>query len=208
MKKHLVLGLCLLFVSLPAFSQGFYFDIGLGIGKGWTELNGTDVFDALEAEVASIAAGAKLDELAVDFGVKAGYGPIGGMPFYVVGELAGMGHRIYDSSAYLQFNSYIIGPGVIFYPLPLIQLGLSIGYSWVSNQTDLPWVRYMYDSDSGFAWNVSAAVDVGKSNHGFLIGIKYFYAKNTLEITGAEQKESMVGLFIKYAYRHKRQPLY
>jgi hypothetical protein len=202
MKKHIILGLCLLFVSLSASAQGFYFDIGLGVGKGWTEINGVDVFDALEAD--AIAVGANLDELAADFGLKAGYGPIGGMPLYIVGELAGMGHRIYDSSAYIQFNSYIIGPGIIFYPIPLIQLGASIGYSWVSNDTDLSWRRYLVDSDSGFAWNISAAVDFGKSNHGFLIGIKYFYANNTLEITNAEQKESMVGVFIKYAYRHKR----
>ena len=33
-------------------------------------------------------------------------------------------------------------------------------------------VYYMYDSKSGFAFNISAAVDLGKGKHGCLLGIK------------------------------------
>jgi hypothetical protein len=40
-----------------------------------------------------------------------------------------------------------------------VNTGHTIGYSFVSNQTDLP--GQMYDSKSGFAWNISAAVDLG-----------------------------------------------
>jgi hypothetical protein len=201
MKRAIVFGIFLIVTSLSVSAQGFYFDIGLGIGKGWTEIEGNDVVKAFED------AGVSLDEIAIDIGLKAGYGPFGNIPLYVVGELAGMGHRIYDSDNYLQFNSYIIGPGVIFYPIPLIQLGLSLGYSFVSNQTDIP--NYgMYDSKGGFAWNISAAIDLGKGNHGCLIGIKYFNANNTLETSNADEKASMIGIFVKYTYRKKAQSLF
>jgi hypothetical protein len=151
MKKVIVLGILLVVVSLSVSAQGFYFDIGFGLGKGWTNIEDIDMVDSLKD------AGVSVDEMAVDIGLKAGYGPFGNIPLYVIGELGGMGHRIYDSSNYMQFNSYIIGPGIIFYPMPLIQLGLSVGYSFVANQTDMPMI--MYDSKGGFAWNISAAID-------------------------------------------------
>jgi hypothetical protein len=179
--------------SLALSAQGFYFDIGLGFGKAWTVVNGYDIVKELKSD------GTNINESAVDLGLKAGYGPFGNIPLYVVGELGGIGHRIYDSSNYIQFNSYIIGPGVIFYPIPLVQLGLSIGYSYVGNQTDIPYYT-MYNSKNGFAWNISAAVDLGKGNHGCLIGIKYFNANNKLEISNADEKSSLIGIFIKYIY--------
>jgi hypothetical protein len=200
MKKVVVFVILLVLISFSVSAQGFYFDIGLGFGKGWTEVEGVDMVDALKD------GGVSVDEIAADIGLKAGYGPFGNIPLYVLGELAGIGHRIYDSSNYIQFNSYIIGPGVIFYPIPLIQLGLSVGYSFVANQTDMP--MNMYDSKGGFAWNISAAVDLGKGNHGCLIGLKYFNANNTLEISNADEKASMVGIFIKYAYRKKAPSLF
>jgi hypothetical protein len=199
MKRLVVFCFFLIVTSLSVSAQGFYFDVGLGLGKGWTKINGTDMLDDLASD------GVKVDEIAVDFGLKAGYGPFGNIPLYVVGELAGIGHRIYDSYNYIQFNSYIIGPGVIFYPIPLIQLGLSIGYSFVSNETDLQ--MKMYDSKGGFAWNISVAVDLGSRNHGCLIGLKYFNADNTLETSNASEKASMVGIFVKYTYRKKAPSL-
>jgi hypothetical protein len=200
MKKAIVLGTLFVMFSIPVSAQGFYFDIGLGLGKGWTKVNGVDMVDKFKS------AGVSVDETAVDIGLKAGYGPFGQIPLYVIGELGGIGHRIENSSNYMQFNSYIIGPGVIFYPIPLVQLGLSIGYSEVANETDLP--EKMYDSKGGFAWNISAAVDLGKRNHGCLIGLKYFYANNTLEVSSADEKASMIGIFVKYTYRKKAPSLF
>ena len=196
MKKLIILSFIFCFVSLMTYAQGFYFDIGLGLGKGWTKVDSYDMVDELKS------AGISVNEIAIDLGLKAGYGPFGNIPLYVVGEFGGIGHRIYDSFNYLQFNSYIIGPGVIFYPISFIQLGLSLGYSFVSNQTDIPGL-FMYNSKSGFAWNISAAVDLGKKNHGCLIGLKYFNANNKLEISNVNEKASMLGIFIKYTYRKK-----
>jgi len=192
MKKLMFMIAFFVFVLMSVFAQGFYFDIGLGIGGSSTKINGIDISSTFYG----------VDELGGELGLKAGYGPIGNKPIYVVGELSGSGHRIFDSHNYLQLNSYLIGPGIIFYPIPLIQLGLSLGYSWISNQTDLPGF-VMYGSDEGFAWNISAAVDLGRGNHGCLIGLKYFGATNKLKISYAEQQASFLGVFIKYAFRQK-----
>jgi hypothetical protein len=196
MKRCVILMVLFVCISFAVSAQGLYFDIGLGLGKAWTKVDDVDFFDTLKK------AGVSVDEIAVDFGLKAGYGPFSNLPLYVVGELGGIGHRIYDDSGYLQFNTYIIGPGVLFYPIPLLQLGLSVGYSFVGNTTDFPGFE-MYNSKSGFAWNISAAVDLGGGNHGCLIGIKYFSANNTLEKSRAEEKSSMFGVFVRYAFRQK-----
>jgi len=202
MKKALILVVFFICASLAVSAQGFYFDAGLGLGKAWTAVDGHDFAKEVKAAEAGI------NEMAVDFGFKAGYGPFGTIPLYVVGETGGIGHRIYDSSNYIQFNSYIIGPGVLFYPIPLIQLGSSIGYSFVANQSNDPDLGEMYKSKGGVAWNISAAVDLGKNNHGCLMGIKYFYAHNTLEVSNAVEEAAMVSIFVKYAYRKKPPSLF
>ena len=48
MKKVIVLGVFLSVASLSVSAQGFYFDIGLGVGKGWTEVDGIDMVDSLK----------------------------------------------------------------------------------------------------------------------------------------------------------------
>jgi hypothetical protein len=195
MKRILIFGAIFTMILFSVSAQGFYFDIGLGVGGAWTKLDGTDVSETFKS------AGADFTEIGVDLGLKAGYGPIANIPFYIVGTIGGIGHRLDDGSDYLQFNSYIIGPGVIFYPIPLVQLAGSIGFSFVANQTSLP--MSMYKSKGGFAGDVSVAVDLGRGNHGCLLGLKYFGATNTLEISGADQNSSGLCVFVKYTYRHK-----
>ena len=202
--KKIIISAALILCSLPVFAQGLYFDIGLGFGKGWTTIGGEKPITGNPSE------------LTMDMGLKLGYGPIGGIPLYIVGETGGMAHRyegkeMYTGkNAHAQFNSYIFGPGVIYYPTPLIQLGVSVGFSWIANSTNLPFPASEYEnfkSKSGYAYNIYAAVDLGESNHGCLLGMKYFYAKNKIEYhgesLGIDQKQSMLALFIKYAYRHK-----
>jgi hypothetical protein len=194
MKKFAFLLVLFCAVSFSSFAQGFYFDIGLGFGGAITELDGVDVGANMNSSVTKVA---------VDLGLKAGYGPIAGLPFYVIGEIGGIGHRFQDSSGSIQFNSYLIGPGVIFYPIPLVQLGASAGFSFVANQFDISgYVIEAAKSNGGFAFDVSAALDFGKNNHGFLLGLKYTLAINQLE-TSVEEKQSAITLILRYAYRHK-----
>jgi hypothetical protein len=172
---------------------GFYFDVGLGFGVGSTEIDGQDVSDMFLSSV---------DELAIDMaGVKIGYGPFGKAPIYVIGELSAMVHNFSKNSDYVDFTSFLLGPGIIYYPMPLMQLGASIGYSWLNNDSNLP--MEFYKSNGGVAGNISVAIDLGKRKHGCLIGLKYFYATNRLKVSDVDQNSSMVSVFVKYAFRKK-----
>ena len=83
MKKHLILIVFFVCISYVVSAQGFYFDVGLGLGKAWTKIDGHDMFDELKST------GITVIEVAVEPGLKAGYGPFGNIPLYVIGELGG-----------------------------------------------------------------------------------------------------------------------
>jgi hypothetical protein len=136
-------------------------------------------------------------------GLKIGLGPFDTIPIYVVGALGGMGHRISGGDDYYQFISCLMGPGVIYYPVPFLQIAASLGYSFVSNETSYVQKKYMYESKGGFAGDISVAFDFGAGNHGLLAGIRFFGATNTLETSGVVQNSSMISFFLRYAFRHK-----
>lgn len=115
------------------------FDIGLGAGAATTEIDGQDI---------SSSFGAGIDEVAVNVGLKVGYGPISTVPVYIAATLEGIGHRFYDSSNYIQLNSYLLGPSIIVYPIDILQISGSVGYSWVANQSDM--AISFYDSELEF----------------------------------------------------------
>ena len=103
-------------------------------------------------------------------------------------------------------NSFIIGPGIVYYPISFVQLGLSAGFSFVNNSNTLPgtsFPEFMYSSKGGFAWNASAALDFGRRNHGCLVGIQFFQAINPLQISNVTQNAILLGVFVKYTFRQK-----
>jgi hypothetical protein len=201
MKKILCAGLIFMAALFSAHGTGLYFDGGLGIGPAWTTLDGDDFVK--EQEKIAIGNG-KFDEFALDLGVKLGLGPFDTIPIYVTGVFGGISHRISDSNDdYFQFAAYLFGPGIIFYPMPSLQIAASLGYSFVGNETSFRHYK-MYESKSGFAGDISVAFDLGSGNHGLLGGIRFFGSSNTLENSGAVQKTSMISLFLRYAFRHKR----
>jgi hypothetical protein len=180
MKRILLAGLIFLAVSFSSYGIGLYFDAGIGIGPAWTEFDGEDF-----VEVHEKAAGGTFNEISVDLGLKLGLGPFDTIPVYVVGVLGSMGHRISDKNDdYFQFNSYLLGPGVIFYPAPFVQIAGALGYSFVSNETSFADKKNMYDSKGGFAGDISVAFDFGAGNHGLLARLRFFGSTNTLETSG------------------------
>ena len=197
MRKKLILDLIFFFVSLAVSAQGLYFDIGFGAGLGWTKIDGENMTDRLESS----------NDMVFSVGGKAGYGPFGSIPLYATAEFSGIGHRIFNGSNNIQLTSFILGPGVLFYPIPLIQIGMSMGYSFVSNQTDIQGLE-MYKSKGGYAYNWSVAFDLGKGNHGCLIGFTYYGAVNKLETLNINQNSSMVGILGKYTFRQKAPSLF
>jgi hypothetical protein len=192
MKRVLFLGLlfCAVALSLPA--KGFYFDLGLGSGAATTKVDGNKVSRTLG-----------FSEVVVDLGMKAGYGPFDKLPLYAVADIAALGHRFDNGGGdYLQFNTYLIGPGVIVYPVRCIQLAASAGYSFTANQSSLS--TAMYNSKpGGFGGSVSAALDVGKGKNTCLLGLKFSGATNTLEVSNVKQDTSLVGIFFRSARRDK-----
>jgi hypothetical protein len=198
MKKVLFAGLIFAAATLSAHGIGLYFDAGVGIGPGWTKIDGDDIVEIVTEK-------GKPDEIAVELGLKIGLGPFDTIPIHIVGVLGGMMHRISDSQDnYYQFSSYLVGPGAVFYPVSFLQIAASLGYSFVSNETSFIKKEYMYESKGGIAGDISVAFDLGAGKHGLLGGIKFFGSTNTLKSSGVVQNTSMVSFFLRYAFRHKK----
>jgi hypothetical protein len=183
MKK---IALLLIFLAIPSFA--IYIDAGLGYGGASTEVDDKSVDDIICNDC---------DELAVSFGVRVG-GQISER-FWIAGQLAGLGHRYYKSGDYIQFNSYLLGPSFIFYPVDHFHLSGSVGFSWTANQTDIRGLD-MYDG-VGAAIEFTVAYDTGVRGHGALLGMKLFSSSNELETS--EKDLSMVGVTLFIAYVHK-----
>lgn len=175
----------ILLASINSFA--FYFDVGFGFGGASTEIDNRDFGDAC---------GSSCDELAVNLGIRIG-GAVSNN-FWIAGELSGLGNRYYDSDNYLQFNSYMIGPSFIYYPVDHFHLSGSIGFSWTSNVTDIPGF-YAYDG-TGASLSLTAAYDTGIEN-GALIGAKIYASSVTLDESNAD--ETTVGFVIFVGYVHK-----
>jgi len=156
----------LIFVILSSFvsAQGFYLDAGLGVDYNISTIiyNDENINDSY------------FSYMGFNFGFKAGYGPFNNIPIYfVVGY-----ENIYGP----------IGLGAIFYPIPFIQLGVSLGFT----------------IDMGFAWDTSVAIDFGKNNHGLLIGLKYWGLSQEYKefgYYGDRMVNNALGIFFKYVYR-------
>jgi len=201
MRKILLTFALIMLVALTAGAQSFYFDIGLGSGFGKTSIEGIDVYNLYKL------AGSNVKQISLDAGVRAGVGPFGNFPLYLVGDFNGMGHRIFSGSSYIQFNSFIAGGGIILYPLPVFQFGASFGYSFTLNMDSEPGEM---PNGKGFGWTLSAAWDIGNNNHGLLLGIRYFYTVNRFEydvnypeFNNLELNSTMLSLFLKYSFRNK-----
>ena len=159
----------IIFFILSSFvsAQGFYLDAGLGVDYNLT----TIIYDDEHIKNSNFS------YMGFNFGFKAGYGPFSDIPIYfVVGY-----ENIYGP----------IGLGVIFYPIPLIQLGTSLGLT----------------IDMGFAWDISTAVELGKNNHGVLIGLKYWGLSQEYKehgYYGDRTVNNAFGIFFKYVYRNRK----
>jgi hypothetical protein len=206
MKKFLIAALIFTAAILPAHSLSFYFDAGIGVGPAWTSLNEKDFINDYND-------GRRFDEIAIDLGLKLGAGPLGSMPVYIVGVLNGMGHRITDKDdVHVQFGAYLIGPGLIIYPTPFFQIAASLGYSFVGNDCSIENAIitntniFIEDKSKGcLAWDISIAADSGIGNHALMLGLRFFNAVNTLKRSGVEQKNLMVSIFARYAFREKHR---
>jgi len=172
--------------SAPS-TRGYYGEVGLGVGQGFTTIGGRDA-----------VSGSGITELAVDLISKAGFSLSPDMSLYGTIEISGMGHRFDDGDDYVQYNSYLIGPGIIYYIAPRLQLAGSLGYSFTGNTTSMPFIRM--DNGTGIAWSVSAGYEVGPRFHRMLVGARYFSAHNKLERTNQTMNSSAISIFVRYVF--------
>jgi len=191
MKRLLLTGVLATVALFAVNAQGIYFDIGFGFAP--------IVTSRIDGEVVSKPlADSGVSDFGTELGFKLGYGPIIGLPLYAVG---GMRHMFSHASESIMFTSTLLSPGLIFYPIPLVQLAGSIG--WSINQIRHPMPVYNeFESGSGWGFDVSAAIDLGPRENGLLIGLRYYgtYGK----ISGIDTSQTALSIFTRYAFRHKR----
>ena len=200
MKKVIIITIIFLFTSFTITAQGVYLDITTlpGVGKPWTLLDGNNVVDTIDFTE---------NELTLEFGLKIGYGPIASLPLYAVADLGYMLSSYEDKPDIdILFNHYLIGAGIIFYPMSFIQLGASIGYASIStnNSSNVPDVPII-ELKGGLAWNISAAFEFGYSKVGILMGLKYTNIIGTQDNSLQQERvsSSMLVFFMRFTYRHK-----
>jgi hypothetical protein len=209
--------LCVFVFTAPMFiwAQGFYFDIGINLDLG-RQANYVyeQVYDGGEFPFAGHYVNGIV--LPGNLELKAGYGPFGNIPVYVVAY-----GKLFSG---FNLGQNTTGVGVLFYPWRLLQLGASIGINWMENS--LPYKNLLsnkyrdheIDSPPGFALDLSAALDFGKKNHGFLLGLSYFgtFNKFSYSYSGMDKytgpytgkgngtkQTSVFAILLKYAYRKK-----
>ena len=177
--KKAILGLILLIIaSWSVSAQGFYFDVGTGVGICLTSPE--------EVDLGSIGTYNSPDSM-MNLEIKAGYGPFGTIPVYVA----------VDGGFFIPIGLSGRG-GVVFYPTQFLQMGGSFGAFFPLGGTD----------SVGTAWNISVAVDFGKRNHAYLLGLQYSGAAYqhphlSSHNTNDTQLVSYLSIFAKYAYRKK-----
>jgi len=198
--------------------SGLYFDVGLSFTADFVNIN----WDSASKDVCGHLIG-NYDHITgygLGGGLKIGYGPIGNIPVYAVAVVGSEGL----SSDIIGYGFY--GLGAIFYPIPLIQLGASLGvastgYNYYILKSTMPENYTENDEKVGFGWNISAAVDLGKGNHGLLLGLQYIGAVTQFsalywpaftsldDYKGYPINASVIttsfSIFVKYAYRKKLQ---
>ena len=177
----------LLVFTIPSFAV--YFDIGIGVGGADTEVEDVSISDICDTDK-------ECNELAVDFSLRVG-GQVS-EKFWIAGELSGIGNRYYDSDYAMQFNSYLLGPSFIFYPVKNLHLSGSLGVAWTSNESDYPGLDLLDGSGAGMSLTV--AFDTGGEN-GALIGLKMYSFVETLEETKAELATVGATIFVSFVHK-------
>jgi hypothetical protein len=200
-------------VHFAQTEKRFYFEGGLGVGKGSTTLSGNNIKKYMHNS----------KEFSSYYSAKFGYLCNEDFPIYITGEITGMSHQFskilyYDDSYYyyhygyiwgydsyyyygktFSLNSCMIAPGIMYYPFDNFQLSASAGYSFTANQTGNK-NRDFYNGD-GFATNYSVAYDFNRKENGLLIGINYYYSSNVLDFIQIKQKSSSFNFFVKYTMK-------
>lgn len=181
MKKVLLFCIFITMIVLSVSAQGFYLDVGLSVGAF--------IFDSDIEDIKT------KNGVLCGFGFKSGYGPNENLPLYFVGTVDtgyGPGGKYNPKPV-----PFYLGFGIIYYPIRLFQVGASMG---LSHDTFLKKNGSPVGTE-GFAYDISAAIDLGKNKNGLLLGVKFKHSTSD----HADERMSLfdLGFFVKYTYRDK-----
>ena len=165
MKKILILVLAL----FCAQASAVYVEAGLGVGGASTSVDGKSIGDNCQG----------CSSLAVNLGFRVGGQLMDNL--FLAGEFSAVGDRYYnfsgvesryysDKDYYIQFNSYIIGPSVAYYPVNQLHLSASLGFVFTGNDTNVP-LMYVKNG-TGFGGTATVAYHFGDHN-GTLLGARF-----------------------------------
>jgi hypothetical protein len=189
--KKLIISLILFGVALfTVNADGFYFDIEFGMSK-----NAETTINEVNFDVYP-------EKNAIELGLKIGFASfnIEHMPVYTTLSLGALRHEFEEGSDNFLFNSYLIGVGFVAYPFTFIQIAGSFGYSFTANETSDSCCE-PYKSEFGLGYDISAALKLGSSPSGLLVGVKYMWIANILETSRVKQVSSGIFFFAKYTIR-------
>jgi hypothetical protein len=183
--------LALVMALASSASAGFYFDTGMGYGYGFA----TEQWEPSWGYWSNTEEDKEryVPRIGFDMGAKIGGGS-SKIGLFFVCEFS-MVAPLMVPYAVGDAVSYMLGPGIIFYPIKNLQLGSSYGASSHAG----------IGGGDGYAYNFSVAYDFGDRDHGVLLGIKYYSANDEYEDSYEihKMKSSMIGMFVKYVYKRK-----
>jgi hypothetical protein len=167
---------------LAANAEAVYLDLRFGLGIGAANANGTNIGERLLG-----IAPDKDWPLSTDYGFKIGIGPYFNNSLYFVGAFDAISQKYDFSSAangekiggndqiWIKYGSYLIGQGIVYYPLEFLQLSAVIGYAFGADSNSFG--DSTVGAGAGMGYSLSAAYDIGAyKNNAFLIGLKWMHA--------------------------------
>ncbi len=191
MKKIILLIMAIAFESFAA-----YFDIGAGDGTGLISVKGEDLSTGA---LVGNNKGCDDDCLvpSIEYGARIGT-PLT-QSLIIAGEFDGFSNLLVQDGKYAVFNSFMVGPSVIFYPAKHFQVSGSLGFAWTDNRTNSGAVDV--ENGQGVGFSLSAAFDTG-INNGALIGAKIYGTSVKLE--DSDDISASVGASIFVRFVHKK----
>jgi hypothetical protein len=194
---HIVAGACSALLATAAAhadeKRVLYFDAGLGVGVAHYGDPVDDVIHFLRNDLGYKRIGLSLDATAGG-AVRPG--------LYVVGSLSTFTDVLWHSSDFLLFSTYMLGPGVRYYPLAShrhLLVGADVGITRVTTQV------YNSDSDDydshssdiGTGFRVLVAYDLDWKPRGPTVQVGTQYTKGSAE----DFKFNNFSVYVKFAFK-------
>lgn len=169
MKKVLLLVMA---IALNSFAD--YIDVGLGVGGAYTHIDKKSVEKPCETDC---------KEMAVDVSFRIANNLT--EKLLLGAEISLYGNRYYNLDHFTQYNTFFLGPTLIYFPTERFQLSTSVGLTKSGNVTDEK--RINLHDDGGAGVSLAAGYHFGGKN-GVLVGVKLYDLVTDIEVENNDNK--------------------